>query len=132
MTAGYSSTLLNKKLGWQPGDTVYVITTPDWYSKFAKDSSFELTPFLPATHAHIFFDSQRELADFLSSNDLNDINKALWVSWPKKSASRRTGVKTDLSEQIFRDRILPLGWVDIKVAAIDETWSGLKFTRRKT
>jgi hypothetical protein len=64
---------------------------------------------------------------FLDSIDLGDIEKGLWVSWPKKSS----GVKTDLTEQAFRDAILPLGWVDTKVVAIDQTWSALKFLRRK-
>jgi len=49
--------------------------------------------------------------------------KSLWLSWPKQAS----GVKTDVTEQTFRDVILPLGWVDVKVAAIDDTWSGLKF-----
>lgn len=126
-TAGYSSAPLNKKLGFNQGDSIFVDTTPDWYTKFADESGFELTPGLPATHTHMFFNSKQELTDFLKDNDLADIEKSLWVSWPKKAS----GIKTDLSEQDFRDAILPLGWVDIKVAAIDDTWSGLKFTRRK-
>jgi hypothetical protein len=125
--SGYSGTPLNKKLGFGPGDEVFVITTPGWYSKFADDIGFELSPGLPATHAHIFFDDSNELAEFLKDYNLNDIEKSLWVSWPKKAS----GVKTDLTEQSFRNAILPLGWVDIKVAAIDNKWSGLKFTRRK-
>jgi hypothetical protein len=81
---------------------------------------------LPALWAHGFFKSQAELDTFLDTIDLDSIEKGLWVSWPKKTS----GIKTDLTEQTFRDKILPLGWVDIKVAAIDEIWSGLKFTRR--
>jgi len=127
-TPGYSGTSLAKKLGFEPGDTVFAETTPDWYSDFVVKHAIELTPGLPATHAHIFFNSQTELADFLKNNDLNDIKKSLWVSWPKKAS----GVKTDLTEQTFRDLILPTGWVDTKIAAIDDTWSGLKFLRRKS
>ena len=52
----------------------------------------------------------------------------LWISWPKKLS----GVKTDISEQNLRDVLLPLGWVDTKVCAISDIWSGLKFLRRKT
>jgi hypothetical protein len=47
----------------------------------------------------------------------------IWVSWPKKSS----GVATDLSDAVVRDTALPLGLVDIKVCAIDDIWSGLKF-----
>jgi hypothetical protein len=52
----------------------------------------------------------------------------IWVSWPKKSS----GVSTDLSEATVRDTALPLGLVDIKVCAVDATWSGLKFVIPKT
>jgi hypothetical protein len=51
----------------------------------------------------------------------------IWVAWPKKTS----GVKTDLTEQTFRDLLLPTGWVDNKVCAIDQTWSGLRFVLRK-
>jgi hypothetical protein len=52
----------------------------------------------------------------------------IWVSWPKKAA----GVLTDITEDRVRDVALPLGLVDVKVCAVDETWSGLKLVRRKT
>ena len=50
-------------------------------------------------------------------------NGMIWVSWPKKAS----GVATDLSDVVVRDTALPLGLVDIKVCAVDEVWSGLKF-----
>ena len=53
-------------------------------------------------------------------------NGALWVAWPKKAS----GVETDLSENIVRSIGLEAGLVDIKVCAVDHTWSGLKFVRR--
>jgi len=126
--AGYSGKPLVEKLGFKPGDEVFVETTPDWYSQFADENGLELSPDLPATHAHMFFASQKELSQFLKDYDINEIEKSLWVSWPKKASS----MKTDLSEQDLRDAILPLGWVDTKVAAIDNTWSGLKFLRRRS
>ena len=126
-SAGYSGKPLAEKLGFAPGDEVFVETTPDWYSKFADKNGYDLTPDLPATHAHLFFASKSELSLFLNDYDINGIEKSLWISWPKKAS----GVKTDLGEQDLREAILPLGWVDVKVAAIDDTWSGLKFLRRK-
>ena len=54
-------------------------------------------------------------------------NGSLWVSWPKKASK----VPTDITENVVRDVVLPLGLVDVKVAAIDETWSGLKIMWRK-
>jgi hypothetical protein len=125
--SGYADKTLAEKLGFKPGDTVFVEDTPDWYSKFAEDNGLEVEAGLPATHVHLFADSKATLADFLKENDLSVVEKSFWVSWPKKSS----GIQTDLTEQDLRDLILPLGWVDTKVAAIDDTWSGLKFLRRK-
>jgi hypothetical protein len=51
----------------------------------------------------------------------------VWVAWPKKSS----GVATDITEDVLREELLPTGWVDNKVCAIDETWSGLRFVLRK-
>jgi hypothetical protein len=127
-TTGYSGTTLVKKLGFTPGDSVYVEDTPDWYSAFADDNELVLTPGLPATHVHLFCESKKQLENFLKNNDLGGIEKSMWLSWPKKSS----GVKTDITEQTFRYSVLPVGWVDTKVASIDDTWSGLKFLRRKT
>lgn len=125
---GDSGRSLVEKLGFAPGDEVFVETTPDWYSKFADENGLDLSPDLPATHAHIFCGSKADLEDFLKNNKLDDIEKSIWLSWPKKTS----GMKTDLGEQDLRDAILPLGWVDVKVASIDDTWSGLKFLRRKS
>lgn len=129
MTAdtGYSSKPLVEKLGFAPGDTIFVETTPDWYSDFAEKNGLELTPGLPATHAHIFCHAKVNLERFLHENNLNDISKSLWLSWPKQSS----GVKSNIGEQDLRYALLPLGWVDTKVVAIDDIWSGLKFLRRK-
>ncbi|HSX16259.1 MAG TPA: hypothetical protein VLF40_05695 [Candidatus Saccharimonadales bacterium] len=118
---------LASKLGFEPGDTVYVETTPDWYSDFIDAAGLDMEPGLPATHAHIFCEHEAELVDFLENNDLHDLEKSLWISWPKKSS----GMQTDLGEDEIRAAVLPLGWVDVKVAAVDDTWSGLKFLRRK-
>ncbi len=86
--------------------------------------------------------SGRDTTDFvlLFVNGARELNKAfaplcqniadggmIWVAWPKKSS----GVVTDITENVVRETGLPLGWVDVKVCAIDEIWSGLKFYRRK-
>jgi hypothetical protein len=54
----------------------------------------------------------------------------VWVAWPKQAAVKRLALEADLSENVVRGLGLELGWVDVKVAAIDEVWSGLKFVRR--
>nr|WP_269106886.1 DUF3052 domain-containing protein [Massilia sp. TS11] len=78
--------------------------------------------------AHIFSTSQAELAHWLQAwRPVLKPNGALWVSWPKKAAK----VPTDVSEDAIRALCLPLGYVDIKVCAVDEVWSGLKLVIRK-
>lgn len=125
--AGYSSKSLVQKLGYQKGDRVVLQYEPEWFEVELKAGGIKVIRELPAEWVHGFFYSKNVFEHFLATTPLEDIAKGLWVSWPKKSS----GMQTDLTEQNFRDLILPIGWVDIKVAAIDETWSGLKFVRRK-
>jgi hypothetical protein len=77
---------------------------------------------------HLFTTSRKELAHHLKRlrKSLLD-NGVIWVSWPKRSAK----VPTDITEDTIREVALPLGFVDIKVWAVDETWSGLKLVIRK-
>ena len=78
---------------------------------------------------HLFATKRSELQKKLATlrKQLAD-DGTLWVSWPKKSA----GVSTDVTEDVIRAVALPLGFVDIKVCAVDETWSGLKLMVRRT
>lgn len=124
---GYSGKPLIEKLGYLAGDSVFLFGAPDEFSDYLLSEGVIDTLSLPASWAHGFFKSQAEVMVFLDSITFDQIEKGFWVSWPKKAS----GIDTDLTEQTFRDMILPLGWVDTKVAAIDETWSGLKFLRRK-
>ena len=77
---------------------------------------------------HLFTKSAAELAKKLADyrKRLRD-DAAVWVSWPKKSSK----VPTDITEDVIREICLPMGWVDVKVCAVDETWSGLKLVVRK-
>jgi hypothetical protein len=125
--SGYSNRKLVEKLGYKPLDTIYIFNAPADFKTYLKSEHVIATAGLPALWAHGFFKSESDLHTFLNSIDLDSIEKGLWMSWPKKSSA----VKTDITEQAFRNTILPLGWVDVKVAAIDETWSALKFLRRK-
>jgi hypothetical protein len=122
-----SSKTLIEKLGYKPLESVYLFGAPEDFVAYLEENEVFDTTKLPCEWAHGFFNHSSEMQIFLDNIALEDITKGLWVSWPKKSS----GFVTDLTEQTFRDAVLPLGWVDIKVIAIDETWSGLKFTRRK-
>ena len=124
---GYSAKPLIQKLGYEPSQTVYMHNPPEWFPEELALNNVTPSDNPESTWIHAFFTSQKELDAFMDTFDPADTTKGVWVSWPKKSS----GVATDLTEQRFRDAILPTGWVDTKVCAIDETWSGLKFLRRK-
>ena len=77
---------------------------------------------------HLFTTARAVLEDLAQRlMDLMARNGMLWVSWPKKAAK----VATDITEDVIRDVLLPLGLVDVKVCAVDQTWSGLKMMIRK-
>jgi hypothetical protein len=126
MTAGYSGTPLPKKLGVKDGSRVLVVGAPDGFAldgvtlhtRAGRDPYDVILAFCPdlATLRRRF----APLAGKLVSNG------ALWISWPKKAS----GVRTDLDENVVREHGLSVGLVDVKVAAVDQTWSGLKFVYR--
>jgi len=132
MAAGYSGTPLAKKLGITEGRTVVAIGAPRAYKTL-------LAPLPPrvrfvksddgsADIVHLFVTERRALADRLARL-VTTIrpDAAVWVSWPKKAS----GVATTVTEDVIREIALPLGFVDVKVCAVDETWSGLKLVIRK-
>lgn len=129
-TAGYSGTPLHKKLGVKAGQRVWFLGAPEGYEDELRkvggyDRMKKLAPDLD--FAHLFTDSRATLSREMPK--LRDSLKStgmLWISWPKKSS----GVATDLDENIVRDMGLKAGLVDVKVCAVDETWSGLKFVFR--
>jgi hypothetical protein len=130
--AGYSGTPLAQKLGIKPGATVAVINAPADYQqllgKFASDVRFATRAGTDANFIHFFTKRRAELEKQLTRlrPKLAD-SGTLWVSWPKKSS----GVTTDITEDVIRAIALPLGFVDTKVCAVDEIWSGLKLMIRR-
>lgn len=123
---GYSGKPLVNKLGYQPDNTVLVHAAPGWFVQELTMRDILTNSTLPTTWAHLFFTRSEDLRQYMDHFALDEIQKAIWISWPKKTSK----VPTDITEQTLRDIILPLGWVDVKVAAIDKIWSGLKFMRR--
>jgi hypothetical protein len=129
--AGYSARSLSEKLGVKPGTHVVAIGAPAEYPRLLGrlPEGVSIRSRLPsrAEFVHRFACRRDELAADLPrlANALTD-DGALWVSWPKKAS----GVNTDLSENVVRDIGLQYGLVDVKVCAVDEIWSGLKFVRR--
>lgn len=129
-TAGYSGTPLHKKLGIKAGQKVWFSGAPDGYgAELSKAGSYERAKTLKKDLdlLHLFTESKSALnREMPKLRDSMKPNAALWISWPKKSS----GVKTDLDENVVRDIGLKAGLVDIKVCAVDEVWSGLKFVFR--
>ena len=130
--AGYSGTPLAKKLGIKPGCAVHVVAGPDGYARLVAPlpPGAELdAPLSAATDlVHLFTSKKADLARRLKSYRTKlKPNAAIWVSWPKKSSK----VPTDVTEDVIRAVALPLGFVDIKVCAVNEVWSGLKLVVRK-
>jgi len=130
-TAGYSGKSLAQKLGLKPGGVVRPIGAPGHYA--------ELLAPLPegarldesasdAAIVHAFVRGARDLEAL--GPDLVDLpapGGAIWISWPKK----RSAMFVDLTEDGVRRVMLPTGWVDVKVCAVDDDWSGLKFLKRR-
>ncbi len=132
--AGYSATPLWKKLGYTNGTRAWVSAAPAGYAKLlALPAEIKVSwlkqPEAKMTFVHLFARKGAELKEQLAVlRRTLAPNGVVWVSWPKKSS----GVATDITEDTIRQHALPLGFVDIKVCAVDEVWSGLKLVIRKT
>ena len=131
-TAGYSGTPLLGKLGVVAGTTVVTIGAPKRYAELLGPLPLgaKITARAPKAPAfvHLFSTSRADLAVQLEKlRRTIERDGVVWVSWPKKSS----GVATDITEDTIRQICLPMGFVDVKVCAVDETWSGLKLVIRK-
>lgn len=132
--AGYSPNPLIKKLGFKDGSAALLLSVPGALveiTAFPRFVSVEksLAPG-PRRYdaAHWFETSRARLEDgiHMVAAGLKP-DAMLWISWPKKASK----VQTDITEDVLREVILPLGLVDVKVCAVDDIWSGLKFMWRK-
>jgi Protein of unknown function (DUF3052) len=132
VTAGYSGTPLAKKLSLKAGQRA-------WFEGMPDSVRAEIAPEMvgieilaaaeaPIDAAHVFVTERRKLEDAITRL-LTLLAPAgfLWVSWPKKASK----VPTDITEDTIREVALPTGLVDVKVCAVDETWSGLKLMIRR-
>lgn len=129
--AGYSGTPLAKKLGIKEGSRIALVNAPkDFRSALGElpdNVEFVSRPTKSLDIILFFVMSERVLArDFANLAEKLVTNGMIWIAWPKKSS----GVTTDLTEQRVQRIGLNAGLVDVKICAIDETWSGLKFVYR--
>jgi hypothetical protein len=131
-TAGYSGTPLAKKLGVKDGQLTWRLKMPASVAAEIARSGVEprlvKAPRAGVEMVHVFVTKKQELGRELERlRGLLAQDGTIWVSWPKKAAK----VETDITEDAVREACLPLGLVDIKVCAVDVTWSGLKLVIRK-
>lgn len=131
--AGYSGTPLPKKLGLKPGMSLVAIGAPNecrsWLGKIPADLAIVVTSKTRVEAAHIFATKKAVLRKHLVAFRRRlEQSGFVWVSWPKKASK----VETDISEDVIRELALPLGFVDIKVCAVNDVWSGLKLVIRRS
>ena len=132
MTSGYSGTPLARKLSLKDGMRVWRDGMPASVAEeiAAEGLTLDLLdqPEPPIDVAHIFVTERADLEAKLEQLlPLLEPAGMIWVSWPKRASK----VPTDITEDVIRDICLPMGLVDVKVCAVDETWSGLKLVIRK-
>jgi hypothetical protein len=132
VTAGYSGTPLVRKLGFKPGMRVHYVAAPDDFAALVGElpdgvrvlarpaADLDLVMLFVTERAQL----ERRLAGLHAKLSQDGM---VWVAWPKRASK----VPTDMTEDVVRDVALPRGLVDVKVCAIDDTWSGLKLVIRR-
>ncbi len=130
--AGYSGTPLAQKIGIKPGHTIFLDGAPEDLDlgDLADTHVVRRLPRRPdvsLTFHTTLAGLERRLPQLFERTETAGM---VWVCWPKKSAQKALGITSDLDENVVRDLGLELGFVDVKVAAVDDTWSALKFVRR--
>jgi hypothetical protein len=132
VTAGYSGTPLVRKLGYKPGMRVHYVAAPDDFAALVGElpdgvrvlarpaADLDLVMLFVTERAQL----ERRLGGLHAKLSQDGM---VWVAWPKRASK----VPTDMTEDVVRDVALPRGLVDVKVCAIDDTWSGLKLVIRK-
>lgn len=130
--AGYSGTPLARKLGLVAGSRVVAIGAPKdyraWLAPLPEGVAFGRAVDAKTPVVHLFTTERVVLTRELERlRDLIAPDAMVWVSWPKKAAK----VPTDITEDVIRAVALPMGYVDVKVCAVSDVWSGLKLVIRK-
>jgi len=132
MTPGYSGTPLVRKLGIEPGMRVIVVDEPEgWLAGHVDLPDGVAVTDLRARSADMFLVFVRTGEELkrriVQAIDRLPAEAMLWVAWPKRASA----IVTDVTEDVVREVALPYGLVDVKVAALDSTWSGLKLVVRR-
>ena len=129
---GYSGTPLAKKLGYKESSQAFLVNAPSDYEQLVEPLPagvvFKNVASPSVDIAHIFVTRREELAvQLVALRKKLKPEAMLWVSWPKKASK----VPTTVTEDTIREVAIPIGFVDVKVCAVSEVWSGLKLVVRK-
>jgi len=134
--AGYAQTPLPRKLGFKDGQAVAFVGLDPALEGLASSAAFgavaradDARTLAPRAFdvVHAFVRREAEVVEGLPAlKGAIKIDGALWMSWPKRAAAKARGLATDLTDEVIRRHALAGGLVDVKVCAVDETWSGLK------
>jgi hypothetical protein len=126
--SGYSGTPLIKKMGIKDGMQIQLINPPDnYFELLGEDISSKLVKSEAPDLVHLFAQKKADLEKhFYKLINQLPATTMIWISWYKKSAK----IPTDITEDTIREIVLPTGWVDVKVCAVSELWSGLKIVKR--
>jgi hypothetical protein len=129
--AGYSGTPLPQKLGITGSSVFTVVGAPAHFEELlgdVGDAVWQHSLLAPLDVVVAFHTRRAQLERaWPKLTEAVEPDGTVWVAWPKKTS----GVATDITEDVLREVLLPTGWVDNKVCAIDEQWSGLRFAQRK-
>lgn len=131
--AGYSQTPLQKKLGLRPPLRLITVAAPDeyrdWLGDLPDSITFGTRMGKRVAAAHVFVTRRQVLQEKLERlRERLDQDGFVWVSWPKQAS----GLETEVDGNVIREIALPMGFVDIKVCAVSEVWSGLKLVIRRS
>lgn len=129
---GYSGKSLSDKLGIKPGMRVAVVRgpadLPSWLAPLPASVRLVRSGRARVECMLLFVTARSELARGIRQTLERIADGGMcWICWPKKTS----GLATDVTENVLREVVLPTGWVDVKVCAVSDTWSGLKFLRRR-
>lgn len=130
---GYSGTPLVRKLGFRAPLRVWLAGAPReyaaWLGELPAGVVLASRPAASVAAAHVFVTRRADLAERLARLRRTLVPDGFaWVSWPKKSS----GVASEVTEDTIRELALPLGFVDVKVCAVSDVWSGLKLVIRRS
>jgi len=130
--AGYSGTPLTQKLGINEGTRMATVNEPPNFRTTLGELPLAVewaNRVRPPLDLVVAFHTKRSalVANWPVLTAAVTPSGAIWIAWPKKVS----GIPSDVDENVLREELLPTGWVDNKVCAIDETWSGLRFVLRR-